>query len=128
MRQDKVLWFALVFSTVIYAAMVFVLYPNPAGSFEDAARQQTTLILYGLAFASFVAGLVAPTVMRGPARVKMIVAMAVFESCAIYGLLAAMLARDYRLFVPAWIVALLGMWRMYPSGEISETPEGRATG
>lgn len=126
MRQDKVLWFALVFSTVIYAAIAYMLYPNPQGSFEDAARQQMTLILYGLAVVTFMFALALSGRLPGPFRKKMVVTMALFESCAIYGLLAAMLARDYRLFIPTWLIALLGMWKMYPTNEVSETPGGRA--
>jgi hypothetical protein len=126
MNPDKVLWFALVFSTVIYAGIAYALFPNPEGSFEDAVRQQTTLIFYGLAVCSFLFGLTLPGRVPGPWRKKMIIAMGVFESCAIAGLVAAFLARDYRLFIPTWIIALLGMWKMYPSAEVSETAAGRA--
>ena len=115
MRQDKLIWFAIVFSTFIYAAIIYTLHPNPEGAFEDGVRKQMTLVLYGLAFASFVAALVIPPKLRGPARLKLVVGLALFEACAVYGLLAAFLARDWRLFVPAWIVALIGMWRLYPS-------------
>ena len=117
MQQDKVIWFAIVFSTFVYAMIAWMLHPNPAGTFEEAARRQTTLIFYGLALASFVMGFVLPGAMRVPARLKMILSLAIFESCAIFGLMAAFIARDWRLFIPAWIVALLGMWRVYPSSD-----------
>ena len=126
MRQDKVLWFALVFSTVIYAGIAYALYPNPQGSFEDAAKQPTTLVFYGLAVSSFIFGLTLPGRLPGPFRKKMIISMGVFESCAICGLVLAFLAHDYRLFIPTWLIALLGMWKMYPTNEVSETPGGRA--
>ena len=127
MRQDKLIWFAIVFSTFIYAAIIYTLYPNPAGAFEDAVKQQKTLILYGLAVMEFLFAMVAPSFMANrPARLRMTVALALFESCAIFGLLAAFLAQDWRLFVAPWILALLGMWRVYPSGVITETPAGPA--
>ena len=122
MKQDKVLWFAIVFSTVIYAVIIYTLHPRPEGSFEAAARQQMTLILYGLTIVSFVFALIVPGRISGPPRLKMIIGLGLFESCAIYGLLAAMLARDWRLFIPTWIVALLGMWRHYPSAENEQLP------
>lgn len=115
MRQDKLIWFAIVFSTFIYAVIIYTLYPRPEGPFEAAVKQPIALSLYGIAVLTFFAALMAPGFLRGPARLKMIVSLALFEACAIYGLLAAFLTRDWRLFVPTWIVALLGMWRAYPS-------------
>lgn len=115
MKQDKLIWFAIVFSTFMYALVIWILYSKPEGSFEDGVRQQMTMVMYAAALIAFVFGLFVPGTMRGPARVKMIAGLAIFESCAIYGLVAAMLARDWRLFIPTWVVALLGMWRVYPS-------------
>jgi len=120
MKQDKLIWFAIVFSTFIYAAIVYTLAPNPEGSFGDAVKQQMPMILYGVAAVTFIAALVIPNLLqRSPARVKMIVALALFEACAIYGLMAAMLVKDWRLFVPTWIIALLGMWTKYPSSDVT---------
>jgi hypothetical protein len=69
--------------------------------------------------ASFGAGFVVPGYIRVP-RTKMIAALALFEACAIYGLVAAFFARDWRLFLPTWIVGLIGMLRVYPSGDSAE--------
>lgn len=126
MRQEKLLWLAIVFSTFIYAVIAYSTNPTPPGTFDESARQPLTLALYGLAVVTFVAALAAPAYMRAPARTKMIVSLALFEACAMYGLLAAMLSRDWRVFVPAWLVALLGFWRAYPSFDVSETPADRA--
>lgn len=118
MKHDKVIWFGIVFSTFIYAAIIYTLAPNPEGSFEDAVKQQLPMILYGLAIVTFVIALVIPNfLVRSPARLKMIVSLALFEACAIYGLMAAMIVRDWRVFVPTWIIALLGMWTRYPSSD-----------
>lgn len=118
MKQDKLIWFAMVFSTVIYAAIIYTLYPNPQGSFEDAVKQPKTLLFYGLAVMEFILALVIPTLQANrPARLRMVIALALFEACAIFGLIAAFLAQDWRIFVPAWILSLLGMWRVYPSDD-----------
>ena len=120
MRVEKVIWFGIVFSTFIYAAIAYATLGTPEGSFDDAVKKQYTLILYPLALATFIAGLVLPGLMRSPARTKLVVVLAMFESVAVYGLLAAFLARDWRLFIPAWIVSLIGMLRVYPSGDSAE--------
>ena len=115
MKTEKVLWAAMVFSTVVYAAVAYMILRERPSSFEDALKQPYTLVLYGFALAAFMAGFIVPGLMRAPARVKMIVTLAIFESCAIFGLMAAFLGRDWRLFIPAWIVSLIGMARAYPS-------------
>ena len=120
MKQDKLIWFALVFSTLIYAAIIYTLYPNPQGSFDDAVKQPKTLICYGLALMEFILALVIPSLQANrPARLRMVVALALFESCAIFGLIAAFLTQDWRVFVPAWIISLIGMWRVYPSNDVA---------
>lgn len=120
MKQDKLIWLAIVFSTFVYAGIIYATAPNPQGSFEDAVKQQMPMILYALALVTFVAALVIPGLLqRSPARLKMIVALALFEACAIYGLMAAFIVHDWRVFVPTWIVALLGMWTKYPSSDAS---------
>ena len=115
MKMDKVLWAAMVFSTVVYAGIAYMILRERAMSFEDALKLPYTLVFYGFALAAFIAGFVLPGLMHAPARVKMIIALAIFESCAIFGLMAAFLGRDWRLFIPAWIVSLIGMIRAYPS-------------
>jgi hypothetical protein len=119
MKTDKVLWAAMVFSTVIYAVMAYVALGKDGGSFEERVRQPYALALYGMALASFVAGFVVPRSIRAP-RTRMIVGLALFEACAVFGLIAAFLARDWRLFLPAWIVGLIGMVRAYPSDDSAE--------
>lgn len=120
MKVEKLIWFAIVFSTVLYAAIVYTMAPNPEGTFGEAVkRNQLTLILYLVAFAEFVAAGVLPKLMRAPARTKLVVALAMYEACAIFGLVAAMIDRDWRLYIPAWILALIGMWRVYPSDDVT---------
>lgn len=117
MKTDKILWAAMVFSTVVYAFIAYMIMRERPTSFEDAVKQPYTLVLYAFAFGAFVAGFVMPRLMRAPARVKMITGLAIFESCAVFGLMAAFFAHDWRVFIPAWIVSLIGMMTMYPSDE-----------
>jgi F0F1-type ATP synthase membrane subunit c/vacuolar-type H+-ATPase subunit K len=117
----RMIWFALVISTVIYAVIVYMISAShPHAPFGDAVRSQMTLILYGLCVASFFAGNVAWSVMRNrPLQLRMVVSMAIFESGAVYGLIAAFLAYDWRLYLGPWLVALIGFARCFPSDAAS---------
>ena len=120
MNQQKIIWGALVFSTVIYVGIAYTLAPNPELPFSVAVTQTMVLVLYGAAFATFIAALVVPSLLvSAPPRQKMIVGMAMFEACSIMGLLAAMMLNDWRLIIPTWIASMVGFMREFPSGEVS---------
>ena len=117
MNPQKVLWFAMFASSLVYVAVAYTLAPAPEHSFEESLRGGVTLILYAIAFMMFVAGLIVPNLMQAPARLKMIVALALFEACSIFGLVAAILQHDWRLVLPAWMLALAGFVRAFPKDE-----------
>lgn len=120
MNQQKIIWGALVFSTFIYVGIAYSLAPDPELPFSDSVTQTVALAVYGLAFAAFIAAMVVPSLLvSAPPRLKMIVAMAMFESCVIMGLIAAMLLKDWRLIVPTWIASLIGFMREFPRDEVS---------
>lgn len=120
MPNPKLFWFAIAFSTVIYAVMAYMLAPVPPRPFEESLRTTITLVLYGVAFLSFIAAmLMAGRLPVNPPHKKMIVAMAMFESCAILGLVAAFTQHDWRLYVPTWIAALIGFVREFPRDEVT---------
>lgn len=121
MQQSKIIWFAIVFSTVIYLAILIAV-PPPQGSFDDAVKKPLTLILYVVALSMFIAALVVPNVLGRQGQQKMILALGLFEACAIQGLLAAFIAQDWRLYIAPWIVALIGMIREFPSAENEKVP------
>ncbi len=127
MNQQKIIWGALVFSSFIYVGIAYSLAPDPARPFSESAMQSMALAGYGIAFAAFLAAMVIPSLLiSAPPRLKMIVAMAMFESCVIMGLIAAMVLKDWRLIIPTWIASLVGFMREYPRGEVS-APARRAT-
>ena len=120
MNQPKILWGALFFSTVIYVVIAYSLAPNPELPLSDAVMQSTARMLYGVAFAVFIAAMVVPSMLvSAPPRTKMVVALSMFEACSIMGLLAAMLLSDWRLIVPAWIASVVGFMREFPRDEVS---------
>lgn len=120
MNQEKIIWFAIAFSTFVYLGVAYTLAPAPALPFEESVRGMFPLGLYAAALAIFLAALVVPGLNQSlPRRKKMILAMALFEACAIMGLVAAILQKDWRLFVPPWIAALIGFIREWPRDEVS---------
>ena len=119
MRQQRIIWFAIFSSTVIYLVMAYWMAPVPPRPFEQSVRNMVTLVMYGMAVAVFIAAMVVPSHKQSPPSQKMIMALAMFESCAIFGLLAAFMQHDWRLYVPTWIVALIGFMREFPSNEVS---------
>lgn len=119
MNQQKIIWGALFFSTFIYVGIAYSLAPDPELTFSESVGQSMALAAYGVAFAAFIMAMVIPSLLVStPQRVRMIVAMAMFESCAIAGLVAAMLLKDWRLIVPAWIASLVGFMREFPRDEV----------
>jgi F0F1-type ATP synthase membrane subunit c/vacuolar-type H+-ATPase subunit K len=116
MRIERIIWSGIVVSTFIYALIVYVtVAPRTHGLMDDSLKTPLVIILYGLALAAFIAGLVTSHVMRDrPPRIRMIVTLAIYESCAIYGLVAAFITGDWRLYVAPWVLALIGFARMFP--------------
>jgi cytochrome c biogenesis factor len=97
---------------------------KPHAPFDQSVRSQNTLILYGMAVATFFAGTIVWTAFRNrPLQLRMVASMAVFESSAIFGLVAAFTANDWRLYVPAWFVTLIGFMRCFPSDAAIEELE-----
>lgn len=115
MSQTRIIWFAILFSTVIYAGIIYTLHGHPEGTFDAAVRKPLVLPFYGAAFGCFMAGLVGFSALRErDPRAGLIVRLALFEATAIMGLVAAMLAQDWRLYLPTWAVAVIGFVREWP--------------
>ena len=118
MQLQRFIWAGIAGSTAIYALIIFMVAGNPQGTLDSAFRLPLIVPLYILAAAAFAAGFVAPMIVRsGPPRVRMIVALAVFDMCAIFGLIAAFIGHDWRLYVAPWVLALIGFSRVFPTGE-----------
>ncbi len=99
MSVDRIIWLALFASTFVYGLIAYVIVaPRATGTFDQSLRSQF--------------------IQRNrPPRVRMIVSMAAYESCAIFGLVAAMLAGDWRLYLAPWVLCLIGFARMFPTSE-----------
>lgn len=120
MRQQKIIWGALVFSTFIYVGVAYALAPDPALPFSESVMKLEALMFYGVALVTFIAALAVPGMMLNlPPQKRLVMTMATFEACTIMGLVVAILLKDWRLIVPTWIASLIGFMREYPSSEAS---------
>ncbi len=119
MRVERIIWFAIFTSTLIYLLVAFLVAQRGAArSFEEAVRGSNVLVLYAVSLVAFLIGTFPPAQMRNqPPRVRMITKLAIFESCAVYGLVAAFMHSDWRLYLAPWALAIVGFLRTYPTTE-----------
>ncbi|MEK6375207.1 MAG: hypothetical protein AABO58_21240 [Acidobacteriota bacterium] len=118
----RLIYFALITSTFIYAGIVWSLSRawTPAGTLEQELQQPIILILMVLSMATFAfsfslgAWMNAETPERQ--RLRIVVRWAIIESVTIYALMAAFIARDWRLFAIGWVLTLVGFVLAPPPG------------
>ena len=76
-----------------------------------------------MALFDFVLGWILPGTLKGrTSQERLVITMAIFESVAIFGLLAAFLTHDWRLYIGPWVLALVGFIRAFPRGESEARP------
>lgn len=128
----KIIWFALVMATLIYVLMAYMTVRNEAGTpFIEALERPPVPLLYGMAAVMFmVAGYIRRVMLKTPPgqrtpveriRVALVTRWALTESVAIFGLLAAYLARVPELVLPPAALALLGFMMAFPSDSLLES-------
>jgi len=114
-----VIWAAIAFSTVIYAVILLALPASRSvASFDQNFRSQIVVILYVLVGLQFIAATAYSIVARNrPQQLRLVVSLALYEACAIYGLVAAFINHDWRLYLAPWAVALIGFIRVFSAAE-----------
>jgi hypothetical protein len=116
-RQQKVIWFAIFTSTIIYAGVAYTMgQAQASGPLDEMFDKKFVIPLYIAAAVAFVAASVLPARI-GPPEKTLVVGLAMYESCVIFGLLAAILNEDWRLYIAPWALGLIGFIRLFPSGE-----------
>jgi hypothetical protein len=114
MMQQRFLWFGLVFSTLLYGIVAYATQRNyRLQPIEMLLRRPLVIIVYAAVVVIFFAAIA----ITSRTMQRFIVQLALLDSVAILGLLAAMLARDWRIYLPAWLLALIGFIRIFP-GEV----------
>jgi len=121
-RAFQLIWVALFIATCIYSVVDWIVIRPQirVHGFEAEIRSPLVLVLYGAAVATFLGALMISPPRR---REKFIARLALFESCAIFGLVAAFVTNDWRLFFPTWVLALIGFLQtLPPSAEYTPGP------
>ena len=124
MSQQRIIWAAICFSTVIYLVILLTLHPEaPQTSLDVASLPLFVKILYAMALFDFIVGWILPGRMADkPAQLRLVMTMAIFESVAIFGLLAAFMTQDWRLYLGPWALAIVGFIRSFPRAESATRP------
>ena len=128
MRIQRVIWAAIAASTFVYALIVSLVAGNPVAAFEKTLHQPFVMTEYAIALVIFGVALGWPAIARTQKpRERWIVRLALFEACAIFGLTAAFVAHDWRVYVAPWALAGVGFILAFPSGDAELSPSGRET-
>ena len=115
--RQRILWLALLASTFVYALVAWKVVGAPPVALQREVLRPFMLVVYAVALATYVAAFVVSGALarRGVLRqTTLLVKMAMLEAVTIFGLVAAFAGRDWRLFVPTWALALVGMLRSFP--------------
>ena len=116
-RVLRIVWAAIVISTILYAAIAYFTL-HGYGRLDLKIKQPIVLGLYGAAIVMyFAAFLVSANVAPTNARQAFIVRLALLESVCVFGLVAAFLQHDWRLFLPTWVLSMFGFARSWPADE-----------
>lgn len=112
-RVFQVVWVALFIATCIYAVLDWVVVGHlvHVQTFEQELRSPLVLVLYALAVVTFLAAFAFQATRRQNIYVAR---LALFEACAVFGLIAAFLTNDWRLFLPTWALAVVGFVQTLP--------------
>jgi hypothetical protein len=118
--RQRTIWAALLASTFVYALVAWRVIGAPPVDLRSEVLQPFMLAVYAIALITYVAAFIASGALarRGvPPDTTLIVKMATLEAVAVCGLAGAFAARDWRLFIPTWALALVGMLRSFPMDE-----------
>jgi hypothetical protein len=126
MKTLQVIWVALFMSIVMYAAIAFAIIPVGEGRVVAAITSNPiVLAVYAAAFMVVVGSFLAFAALSRQVekqQVAHIVRWAMIESAAIFGLVAAFIASDRRLFIPLGVLALAAMIVAFPREEAPPAP------
>jgi hypothetical protein len=123
MNQLRIIWAAILMSTVIYFVVLWTSLRNRpfTRALEQSLRDPRTIAAYVVAIVLyFAAFLISAGIERrgdrsiATMRRAAIVRFALLESVCIVGLVVAFLEEDWRLYLPAFVLAFIGFARSLP--------------
>ena len=112
-RVFQLIWVALFIASCIYGVIDYVVVGAQVHlqTLEQELRSPIVLTLYGAAIVVFFAAF---AFQRTRLQNIFVARLALFESCAIFGLVAAFLTNDWRLFLPTWALSIIGFLQTLP--------------
>jgi predicted permease len=116
--KRRVIWLGILVSTFIYGGViVIVTKPYPQLPLSDVLQQPFVLTLYGIGLVTYVASFLVSASMerRGKRDSAFIVRLVLLEAVTVYGLVAAFLVHDWRVFIPPFVLTFIGLARVFPS-------------
>lgn len=121
-RVFQLIWVALFIATCIYGVIDWVVVgPHfHVQTLEQELRSSMVLGFYAVGVAVFLSAFALTATRR---QNIFMARLALFEACAICGLLAAFLTNDWRLYLPTWALAAIGFLQtLPPSAEYTPGP------
>lgn len=117
----RVIWIALTISIVLYGVIAFiaVLPSEPAQPFDAFFSNPIILGAHVMGLTMLIMSFVIPPVLsrRGPKPQSFVIRWAMIESAAIFGLVAAFIGEDPRLFLPLGALAIAAILLAFPPRE-----------
>lgn len=122
MNQLRIIWAAILMSTVIYFVVLWTSLRNRpfTRALEQSLRDPRTMAAYGVAIVLyFAAFIIAGGIERrghGDAAIRRaaIIRFAILESVCVIGLVVAFVEEDWRLYLPTFVLAFIGFARSLP--------------
>ncbi len=109
-RNLQINYVAILMSTLIYAVVAWATthLVTPGKSLGDELRDPVTIGLYGAAAGTLLASMIIRS------RKMLNVRWVLLDAGCICGLIAGIMHGDWRLYVAPWVLALVGLIRLYP--------------
>jgi hypothetical protein len=120
MNQLRVIWAAILMSTIIYFAVLWTaMHERPfTRSLENALRDPRTIGAYVIAIILYFAAFMISGSMERrrarDARRAAIIRFAILESVCVVGVAIAFIEGDWRLYLPTFVLAFIGFARSLP--------------
>lgn len=109
-RNLQIIYVALLMSTLIYGVVVWATTRAvaPGKSLSDELHQPITIAMYSAAAGTFLAAMIVRS------RKVLMVRWTMLDAGCIFGVIAAFVLGDWRLYIAPWTLALIGFISLYP--------------
>ena|ERR1043166_3750594 len=109
-RNLQIIYVALLMSTLIYGAVAWVTTRAiaPGKSLGDELHNPLTIAMYSAAAGTFLAAMIVRS------RKALLVRWTMLDASCVFGVVAAFVLGDWRLYIAPWALALAGFIILFP--------------